>query len=136
MVASSARAACLEALQAAEALTATGQHAEALRTIAACVQLLPAVEGDATLRPAAARLHALQARCQAQLGCLKQAAASYTAAIRLLQQPSAQQGRQAGGQQAEEEAEESQQAQLGQLLVARSAAHEQVRGITRRCLGD
>ncbi|PSC72077.1 ankyrin repeat containing TPR domain-containing [Micractinium conductrix] len=91
--------------------------------------LLPAVEGDATLRPAAARLHALQARCQAQLGCLKQAAASYTAAIRLLQQPSAQQGRQAGGQQAEEEAEESQQAQLGQLLVARSAAHEQLEQI-------
>ena len=93
----------LAALAGAEALVVAGRHADALLLLEAAA-LGPAQEA-AQVR---VQVHALAARCHVQLGCLREAAADYTAAIQLAA---------VAGEQ---------QAQLCELLLARATLYEQL----------
>jgi tetratricopeptide (TPR) repeat protein len=79
---------------------AAGRHAEAL-------VLLPPAALAPEQEAVQVQMHALAARCHVQLGCLREAAADYTAAIHLA----------TAGQQ---------KAQLCELLLARATLYEQL----------
>ena len=98
----------LAALAAAEGLVAAGRHGEALTLLQAAALPCTGLEGVEVPPPQQqqVQVHVLAALCQVQLGCLRDAVASYTAAIQL--------------------ATAGHQALLCELLLARARLHEQL----------